>query len=230
MRYLGLTVLCIAVMVGGCSELNEMGVVEQVVKADTDTVLPVLPTPEPLDYQNLVLANVFYIVGADDQHTEKTERRIRASLRNARMFYANEMERHGYGRRTFEIERGDDGAFFIHRLTLQHPKEFYYTNGVLLHDEIRAWEGSLPQHQELVGAHHQEYWGRIPTLLFIDSPERDWQLLSPHLKGACGHAGSDAWHWDMQCYDLQQVGWDWPVVAHEHPATQSTLRSFGTLI
>ena len=217
MRLLELAVICIAVIVGGCGELNEMGVVEQVVKAETasDPVLPVLPTPEPLDYQNLVRANVFYIVGADDPHTEKTERRIRASLRNARAFYADEMERHGYGRRTFEVERGDDGAFFIHRFTLQHPKEFYYTNGVLLHDEIRAWEGSLPQHQELGDAHHQEYWGRIPTLLFIDAPERDGSVFATRYTGACAHAGSDAWHWDMQCYDLPQVGWDWPVVAHE---------------
>ncbi len=45
-------------------------------------------------------------------------------------FYAEQMQSHGYGEKTFRIETDADGEPLIHRVDGQHPDAYYHTNTV----------------------------------------------------------------------------------------------------
>ncbi len=68
---------------------------------------------------------VVYFVPADSLFRPAVEDSIRRAIRRIRTFYAEQMEAHGYGNRTFDVETGDDGAPRIHRVTGQHAEDRY---------------------------------------------------------------------------------------------------------
>ena len=190
--------LCIAIV--GCGDVDEATVIGALTKVDASL------SDENLHEQSLVQFNVFYVVASDGQHTAEADRRIRESLKMVQTFYADEMERHGYGRRTFEMERNPNGEISIHRHTLERPASDYYSGGYdTLWKDVREWEGSLPQHHELANAvidanwrGHHAYWNGMPSVFFIDLPEQPWP---------CANAGGGD-VWQLSC-------WNWQIVAHE---------------
>lgn len=193
--------LCIAALTG-CGDFNESEVLGQLVKVSDAT------GQMGVDGQEFFRMPVFYVVAADGQHTEEGERRIRFALTEAQRVYANEMERHGYGRRTFEMDRDSSGIISIHLLKLEHPAEDYYADINLFHDEILAWEASLPQHHSIVKAAREKYgnpslvgkqdfWGGMPSAFFVDLP---------NFRNRCGY---------MSGYDVWMICWDWKTAAHE---------------
>ena len=189
-----IAVLAVATILQGC--LDSGSGVFQLVKSDPEIIGS---TAEPL-----VRVNVFYVEFADSQHTEHNENRIRESLISAQQFFANEMERHGKGRRTFVVNQNSDGSGYINHITLNRPESDYWTTTSLLNKDIREWEGSLPDHHELANqarernwSHHPDYWGGAPSVFFIPMYG---------FRDSCGRVmGGDAW---MFC-------WEWRTVAHE---------------
>ena len=57
---------------------------------------------------------VTYFTPADRDPIPKYQERLEAILEDLRTFYRSEMERHGFGAKTFELERDSDGKFIVH--------------------------------------------------------------------------------------------------------------------
>lgn len=107
MRLLGLAVLCIAVliMLGGCGEDNQQ-------------ILPIAPdasedfiagAPPRFDNGKLIKARVFYLKTGVPLWVHPDFRpdvhRIEGLMTTTQEFFASEMTRHGYGRKTFDVIR-----------------------------------------------------------------------------------------------------------------------------
>ena len=187
--FLTLAVL-IALAFASCGDVDESTVISAFTKVD-DTL-----EDGDLHGQGLFTVNVFYIVPADKQHQDDAEPVMREALTLAKAFYADEMARHGYGPRTFDIERDQHGEIIIGRHTLKRPAADYYADLQLLGNEIRYWEDAMPEHVQYAPNHHR-YWNGMPTVFFIDLPG---------YHGRCGSGGGgDAW---LYC-------WNWRTLAHE---------------
>lgn len=65
--------------------------------------------------------------GQASRYREKAED-IDALVRYAQTFFARELERHGYPRRTFTVNETHDGRVHVERITLEHESAFYQTD------------------------------------------------------------------------------------------------------
>ena len=64
--------------------------------------------------------------------------KIRDLMEDTQEFYASEMDRHGFGRKTFDLERDKSGQMIIHHVEGKHQSHHYISN---------TWEkvrGDLP--------------------------------------------------------------------------------------
>ena len=96
---------------------------------------------------------------------------IDAVVREVQTFFADELERHGYPRRTFTVREWDDGRVRVERLTLKQEASFYET-----HDG-RVQLGSELFDYEMFGEYGHG-WAQTPAgylvsefrIVFIDVP------------------------------------------------------------
>lgn len=97
---------------------------------------------------------------------------LRQYVKDAHQFFAEEMERHGHGRKTFELETDTTGEIVVHRVTGKHTGAYYSRfTGHKAWEEIRDYFGF----DEL----HHIY------LIAVDLPD-----ASPPWEGKhCGEAG-----------------------------------------
>ena len=61
---------------------------------------------------------------------------MKTVIRTVQSFYAEQMQAHGYGKRTFRIETDAQGNPLVHRLDGQHPESYYFKNLGADTDEI----------------------------------------------------------------------------------------------
>ena len=61
---------------------------------------------------------------------------LRQLIKDAQEFYADEMERHGYGRKTFTIETDEDGESLVHHVDGKFT-EYYYSEPLI---DFKIWE------------------------------------------------------------------------------------------
>ena len=50
-------------------------------------------------------------------------------VKDTQQFFADEMERHGYGRKTFALETDKTGEPVVHHIDGEFPEEYYYKSG-----------------------------------------------------------------------------------------------------
>ena len=61
---------------------------------------------------------------------------LRRMMKEAQQFFADEMERHGFGRKTFTIETGKDGEPVVHRFNGKFNEDYYYEGST----DHKVWE------------------------------------------------------------------------------------------
>lgn len=130
---------------------------------------------------------VFYVTAQEgsDIPAWKQKRRIRKEMRQAQAFFASEMERHGYGPRTFGMVRAPNGAIDVKQLTLENPRAFYLSAGYMsVVNETRYKERNSPVH-----------------VYFVDMP------LDDCARGNGGQTRGDAWmfrcwEWSTLAHEL----------------------------
>ena len=61
---------------------------------------------------------------------------LRRMMKEAQQFFADEMERHGFGRKTFTIETGKDGEPVVHPIDGKFTEDYYYEKP----SDIKVWE------------------------------------------------------------------------------------------
>ena len=96
---------------------------------------------------------------------------LRQLIKDAQQFFADEMQRHGFGKRTFIFESDKDGEPLVHRVTGRFAEEYYnrFTG-------YKAWE-------EI-----REYFDELHHIYFIAI-----DLESPWEGKHCGEAGVTFW-------------------------------------
>ena len=76
-----------------------------------------------------------YFLPTDRPYRPEMVQRMKDEIRNVQRLFANWMEAHGYGRKTFRIETDDRGDPVVHRLNGKH-RESYYKHDTAILDEV----------------------------------------------------------------------------------------------
>ena len=66
-----------------------------------------------------------YFVPSDRQPRESQAIALRELVKEAQRFFANEMERHGFGRKTFNFEYDDQGEPIVHEIRGEFDRHYY---------------------------------------------------------------------------------------------------------
>ena len=74
---------------------------------------------------------LIYFLPAGRLPREGIEEKIDALIKDVRKFYADQMENHGFGRKTFSIETDHAGTARVHRVNGQFTDTYYYDNDAL---------------------------------------------------------------------------------------------------
>ena len=79
---------------------------------------------------------------------------LRQLIKDAQQFYADEMHRHGFGRKTFTIETDNNGEPLVHKINGKLREEYYYseelTDYAVLTELLEHFDGDDLQHVYLI--------------------------------------------------------------------------------
>ena len=71
---------------------------------------------------------MIYFLPNDRPFRAEVVQRMKDEIRNIQTFYAEQMEAHGYGNKTFRFETAPQGEPMVHRVEGQHPNSHYDNN------------------------------------------------------------------------------------------------------
>ena len=71
-----------------------------------------------------------YFAPNDTVHQPETIEKIKHQIQLVRLFYIQQMMKHGYGQQNFLVETDRQGNPIVRLINGQHPESYYHTNGV----------------------------------------------------------------------------------------------------
>ena len=137
---------------------------------------------------------VVYFLPTDSQFEADMPEKIREEVRKVQAFYADQMEAHGYGKRTFRVETDEQGEMIVHRLNGEHALDHYQSRGGPFYTELY---NSFNQNTDKV-------YCIISGTGGIPLPG-----IGPFVAGVGSKGGKSSGH------ALVSKGFDWLVLAHE---------------
>ncbi len=211
MRYLMTVVLlCIAMTMVGCGDFNKATVASQLMSTggsleDVESV-DAQWGPYAYDIGELRL-HIHYVETAENQpnqneHYVEKIQQIDRILKEVQDFFANEMERHGHGKKTFKVVTRFDGIADVRKLVLPRSTAEYGQGGfyMLESDILRRAKPNAN--------------GRTINVFFLDT--------IPILL-ACGYGGGHGTGGNAYIFN---TCWKWKVVAHEIGHTMGLWHDF----
>ncbi len=82
---------------------------------------------------------MIYFLPNDEPLRQEVIALMKVRIREVQSFYAEQMEAHGHGNRTFRIENDALGEPLVHRVDGQHPGSYYH-EPLVIRDEIRRFD------------------------------------------------------------------------------------------
>ena len=85
---------------------------------------------------------MIYFLPNDRPYRAEVVQRMKDEIRNVQRLFADWMEAHGYGRKTFRIETDERGDLVVHRLDAKHRESYYKHEGLALdevHEQFDFW-------------------------------------------------------------------------------------------
>ena len=79
---------------------------------------------------------MIYFLPNDRPYQAEVVQKMKDGIRTVQTFFADEMEAHGYGRRTFRVETDSQGEPIVHRVDGRHPDRHYLDNFLVVEDEV----------------------------------------------------------------------------------------------
>ena len=73
------------------------------------------------------MVRLVYFLPNDRQERPERKSALQRLIKEAQQFYAAEMDRHGYGRKTFTIETDNNGAPVVHQINGKFRQDYYYS-------------------------------------------------------------------------------------------------------
>ena len=135
------------------------------------------------------LVSLIYFRPSDRPVRPNVDAEIDGLIKKAQRFYADEMERHGFGRKTFQFETDAHGNAVVHHVNGKFPNAHYQQNSYSWVDEIRE-QIDIPA-------------GSITVRMLDSAP-------GTLFTGAAGTGGGGNYGGSV---DID--GWDWRTLAHE---------------
>ena len=84
---------------------------------------------------------MIYFLPNDGPYRQEVVDLMKVRIRQVQTFYAEQMEAHGYGNRTFRFETDLQGEPQVHRVDGQHPQSYYHEPLIIFEDgEIRMFD------------------------------------------------------------------------------------------
>ena len=85
------------------------------------------PTPEFIPAINAVdrMVRLIYLVPNDQDPQPNFDAKFDALIKETQEFFADEMERHGFARKTFRVEEDDNGDAIVHHITSNQDDEHF---------------------------------------------------------------------------------------------------------
>ena len=68
---------------------------------------------------------MIYFLPNDRPFRQEVVDSMKVAIRRVQAFYAEQMQAHGYGNRTFRIETDAQGEPMVHRVDGRHPESYY---------------------------------------------------------------------------------------------------------
>ena len=94
------------------------------------------------------LVRLVYFLPNDRPARPERVSALRQLIKDAQQFFADEMERHGYGRKTFSIETNKDGEPVVHHIDGKFTEDYYNKNDRKTPDES-IWEEIVEHFDDL---------------------------------------------------------------------------------
>ena len=104
-----------------------------------DNPLPAGKRAGELDVGEPRTVRMIYFLPSDRPFRQEVVDLMRVRIREVQTFYAEQMEAHGYGNKTFRIETDASGEPLVHRVDGQHPGSYYH-EPLVIRDEIRMFD------------------------------------------------------------------------------------------
>ncbi len=82
---------------------------------------------------------MIYFLPNDRPYRQEMVDEMKVVISQVQTFYAEQMQAHGYGNKTFRFETDAQGEPLVHRVDGQHP-DSYYQNPLYSRDEIRMFD------------------------------------------------------------------------------------------
>ena len=82
------------------------------------------------------MVKAIYFVPADAVENHANEQELIRLLEDARFFFSEQMQQHGYGRQTFDVETDAQGQIVLHRVKGRFTHEFYGEHEFRLLEEL----------------------------------------------------------------------------------------------
>ena len=81
---------------------------------------------------------MIYFLPNDRPYRAEVVQQMKDEIRTVQTFFADQMEAHGYGRRTFRLETDAQGEPIVHRVDGLHPDSYYLDDTTIVYDEMKA--------------------------------------------------------------------------------------------
>lgn len=205
LRMMGLAVVFIAILINTTGCFDEGRVPTLQVAPEAEPAQAQVPDVAMLPGKPFV--QVVHVIAQDGSSSPawKQKRRMRQEVKKAQRFFASEMERHGYGPRTFGILRARNGAIHVKQMTLAQPRDVYFNEPTVLYEELQAAQWRVQQalvKRAIEGIEDGTPWANMPiNAYFIDVP----------INNTCAWANGYRTRGDTFFFNC----WEWPVVVHE---------------
>ena len=136
---------------------------------------------------------MIYFLPNDWQYRADVVQKMKDEIRTAQIFYAEQMEAHGYGKVTFRVETDSQGEPMVHRVDGQHPFSHYdNTLGYAVINEL------------------EQGFDLDANIYFIVLGTDALRQGNGQSAGGVGGKGSKNGGWA-----LVPIGFEWKTVAHE---------------
>ena len=117
--------------------VSDIGEVEESIVQEPDSP----EQPEEVGEPRTV--RLFYFLPNDRTYRAEVVEAMKTGILEVQSFYAEQMETHGYGNKTFQIETDDQGDLIVHRVDGDYPESYYISRHYLTQGEInRAYDNS----------------------------------------------------------------------------------------
>ena len=136
---------------------------------------------------------LIYFLPNDRPYRADVVQRMKDEIRNIQTFYAEQMQTHGYGSKTFRVETDSQGKRMVHRVDGQHPNShyFYYMESKVRDEIVQTFNLDANLY-----------------LIVMDTDVLRRNNGQPH--GGTGHR-----YGKIGGYALVSGGFRWETVAHE---------------